>query len=115
MGAVATWRTYQHALDYFRYFLPMSCGSSLNMETILEAAQNPDPADHFVWVITGTDDFAHPYDDVRVDLMRGTPGYAESDTDTGGNFAYRVKSGYAHDRVAASEYIYNGLRWFWND
>jgi enterochelin esterase-like enzyme len=114
MGAVATWRTYQHALDYFRYFLPMSCGTSLDMDTILAAAQNRDPADRFVWVITGTDDFAHPYDDARVDLMRSTPGYTESDTETDGNFAYRVKNGYAHDGVAASEYTYNGLRWFWN-
>jgi enterochelin esterase-like enzyme len=114
MGAVAAWRTYQHALDYFRYFLPMSCGTSLDMDTILAAAQNGDPGDQFVWVITGTDDFARPFDDARVDLMRGTPLYTESDTEAGGNFAYRVKNGYAHDGVAASEYTYNGLRWFWS-
>lgn len=115
MGAVATWRTFQNGLDYFRYFLPMSCGTSLDMETILAAAENHDPADHFAWVITGTDDFAHPYDEARVALMRSTPLYAEADTEQSGNFVYRVKDGYAHDGTAATEYTYNGLRWFWND
>lgn len=32
MGSVATWRTFQYGLDYFYYFLPMSCGTSLNDE-----------------------------------------------------------------------------------
>jgi enterochelin esterase-like enzyme len=27
MGSVTTWRTFQYGLDYFRYFLPMSCGT----------------------------------------------------------------------------------------
>lgn len=114
MGAVATWRTYQHASDCFRYFLPMSCGTSLDMDTVLAAARDRDPSDHFIWVITGTDDFAHPYDEARVDLMRTTPLYVEADNARDGNFAYRVKDGYGHDEVAATEYTYNGLRWFWN-
>lgn len=114
MGAVATWRTFQHALNYFRYFLPMSCGTSLDMDTVLSAAQDRDPADYFVWVITGTEDFAHPYDEARVDLMRRTPPFTEADTQEAGNFAYRVKNGYAHDGVAATEYTYNGLRSFWS-
>lgn len=113
MGAVATWRTFQHGLDYFRYFLPMSCGTSLDMDTILAAARSHDPADHFVWVVTGTDDFAHPFDQDRVALMRTTRGFTESDTEQDGNFTFRVKEGYAHDGVAASEYTYNGLSWFW--
>ncbi len=113
MGAVATWRTFQHGLDYFRYFLPMSCGTALDMDTILAAARSRDPADHFVWVITGTDDFAHPFDQRRVALMRNTRGFTESDTEQDGTFAFRVKEGYAHDGLAASEYTYNGLSWFW--
>ena len=114
MGAVATWRTFQNGLDYFRYFLPMSCGTSLDMDTILAAAQNRDPADYFVWIITGTDDFAHPYDQARAQLFRGSPYFTEADTEQDGNFAFRVKKGYAHDGVAAAEYTYNGLRWFWS-
>ena len=114
MGAVATWRTFQNGLDYFRYFLPMSCGTSLDMETILTAAANHDESDYFVWVITGTEDFAHPFDEARVDLMRNARSFTDADSEGDGNFAYRVKDGYAHDGVAATEYTYNGLRWFWS-
>lgn len=113
MGAVATWRTFQHGLDYFRYFLPMSCGTSLDMESILDAAAPHDPSDYFVWVITGTEDFAEPFDQSRVELMRASPYFTEADDEGEGNFAYRVKEGYSHDGVAATEYTYNGLRWFW--
>ncbi len=112
MGAVATWRTFQHASDAFRYFLPMSCGTSLDMDRVLAAADGRDPGDFFVWVITGTEDFAHPFDEDRVALMRRSPFFVEGDDEREGNFAFRVKDGYAHDGVAATEYTYNGLRWF---
>lgn len=112
MGAVATWRTFQHAVDTFRYFLPMSCGTSLDMDRVLAAAEGRDPGDFFIWVITGTEDFAHPFDEDRVALMRRSTALVEGDDEGEGNFAYRVKDGYAHDGVAATEYTYNGLRWF---
>jgi len=114
MGAVATWRTFQNALDYFRYFLPMSCGTSLDMDNILAAARDRNEADYFVWVITGSEDFANPFDEDRVQLMRNSPYFTETESERDGNFAFRVKDGYSHDGVAATEYTYNGLRWFWN-
>lgn len=114
MGAVATWRTFQHSLDSFRYFLPMSCGTALDMDNIMAAAQDHDPSDYFVWVITGTDDFARPDDEARVRLLQDSRYFTESDDEEQGNFAFRVKDGYAHDQVATAEYTYNGLRWFWN-
>lgn len=115
MGAVATWRTFQYGLDYFRYFLPMSCGTSLDPENIFPAARNRDPDDYFVWTMTGTEDFAHQFDQDRVELMRNSPYFTEADDEQDGNFAFRVKEGYAHDGRASMEYTYNGLRWFWND
>ena len=60
MGSVATWRTFQYGLDYFHYFLPMSCGTSLNEEDMFAAAEGHDPDDYFVFVMTGTDDSCHP-------------------------------------------------------
>jgi enterochelin esterase-like enzyme len=72
MGSVATWRTFQYGLDYFHYFLPMSCGTSLNDEEIFAAAEGHDPDDYFVFVMTGTDDFAYSYDKGRTDLMRAS-------------------------------------------
>lgn len=115
MGSVATWRTFQYCLDYFRYFLPMSCGTSLDDENIFAAAGNHDKDDFFVWVITGTADFAYSYDNARVNKMRNSPYFSEANNEQNGNFAYSVKDGYAHDGRASMEYTYNGLRWFWNE
>jgi predicted alpha/beta superfamily hydrolase len=114
MGSVATWRTFQYGLDYFRYFLPMSCGTSLDNSNIFAAADNHDQSGYFVWVITGTKDFAYQYDENRVKQMRNSPYFTESDNERNGNFTYHVKEGYSHDNFAAMEYTYNGLLWFWN-
>lgn len=110
MGSVATWRTFQSGLDYFRYFLPMSCGTGLNDPDIYAAAQKRQ--DFFVWVITGTEDFAYSYDTSRVENMRALPGFTEGNSEAEGNFAYRVKEGYTHGGVSSMEYTYNGLRFF---
>lgn len=113
MGSVTTWRTFQYALDYFHYFLPMSCGTSLNDEAIFAAAEGHDPDSYLVYVITGTDDFAYSYDTRRTDLMRESRYFSDVDENPAGNFVFRVKEGYAHDGQATAEYTYNGLRWFW--
>ncbi|MFT8329959.1 alpha/beta hydrolase [Bifidobacterium psychraerophilum] len=113
MGSVATWRTFQYDLDYFRYFLPMSCGTTLDMDSIMESASDHDPSDYFVWIITGSRDFAQPYDERRVELMGDSWYFTQSDDERDGNFAFRVKDGYSHDEQATQEYTYNGLRWFW--
>ncbi|XVV10149.1 hypothetical protein ACQP2X_35645 [Actinoplanes sp. CA-131856] len=46
--------------------------------------------------------------------MRNSPTFTEARTEQDGNFAFSVKNGYSHNGVAAMEYTYNGLRWFWN-
>ena len=114
MGSVATWRTFQYGLDYFHYFLPMSCGTSLNEEKIFAAAEGHDPDDYFVFVMTGTGDFAYSYDKRRTDLMRASKYFSDVDDNGTGNFAFRVKEGYSHGGRAAMEYTYNGLMWFWH-
>ncbi len=113
MGSVATWRTFQYALDYFHYFLPMSCGTSLNEEKIFAAAEGHNRDDYFVFVMTGTDDFAYSYDKGRTDLMRASKYFSDVDKNGTGNFAFRVKEGYSHGGTAAMEYTYNGLVLFW--
>lgn len=111
MGSVTTWRTFQYGLDYFHYFLPMSCGTSLNEEEIFAAAAGHAPDDYFVFVMTGTDDFAYSYDQDRTDLMRASRYFSDVDVSDTGNFAFHVKEGYSHDGTAAMEYTYNGLVW----
>jgi enterochelin esterase-like enzyme len=113
MGSVATWRTFQHALDEFRYFLPMSCGTTLNDEQIFAAASGRRPQDYFVFVMTGTNDFAYTYDQSRTQRMGASRFFVDVDRSTNGNFAYRVKQGYSHNGTAAMEYTYNGMKAFW--
>jgi hypothetical protein len=114
MGSVATWRTFQYGLDYFHYFLPMSCGTTLDDKEIFAAADGHDPNDYFVFVMTGTDDFAYSYDKDRTDLMRTSAYFTDVDDKADGNFAYRVKKGYSHGGNAAMEYTYNGMKAFWS-
>ena len=114
MGSVTTWRTFQYGLDYFHYFLPMSCGTSLNDEEIFAAAKGHNQDDYFVFVMTGTDDFAYSYDENRTNLMRATTYFSDVDDTVTGNFGYRVKEGYAHDGTSAMEYTYNGMKAFWS-
>lgn len=109
MGSVATWWTFRNCLDYFKYFMPMSCGAVLDDEYIFKAARGYSQNDYFVFIMTGTDDFAYSYDNDRVDKMRSSEYFTE-----GRNFAYRVKDGYSHDGLASMEYTYNGLIRFWN-
>lgn len=92
----------------------MSCGTSLDMENILAAAKAQDESDYFVWIITGTEDFAYPYDKARAELMRRSPYFTQANNEHDGNFAFSVKDGYSHDETAAMDYAYNGLSWFWN-
>ena len=86
MGSVATWRTFQNCLDYFRYFLPMSCGTGLTDPDIYAAAEKRQ--DFFVWVITGTEDFAYSYDTSRVENMRQLPDFTEGNSEADGNFPF---------------------------
>lgn len=108
MGSVATWRTFQNCLDYFYYFLPMSCGTSLDDEAIWQAAEGRGQSDYFVFIMTGTDDFAYSYVNNRVSKMRSSSCFIEEE-----NFAYRIKEGYTHGGVSSMEYTYNGLCSFW--
>lgn len=112
MGSVATWHTFQYCLDEFRWFLPMSCGTTLDDETIWAAAETRSPGDYFVFLMTGSEDFAGPYDQNRSAEMAASPCFTSVDEDPGGNFAFRLKPGYRHDGTAAMEYTYNGLKAF---
>ncbi len=113
MGSVTTWRTFEYCMDYFRYYLPMSCGTSLDDEEIWQGANDYDQEDYFVWMITGTRDFAYSYDEIRAEVMRDSEYFTETGALGNGNFAYTVKEDYSHDGTAAMEYTYNGLRFFW--
>ena len=113
MGGAATWRTFQHGMDYFRYYLPSSVGVSLNDEEIWQGAEGHPPLDYFVFIMTGTDDFAYSYEETRVGKMRESPYFIEGDNEKDGNFAFLVQKDFQHDAQAAMVYFYNGMRFVW--
>ena len=118
MGSVNTWRTFEHALPYFRYFMPMSGSLSSDGEllegTIEDSGYTSD--DFFIFAMTGTDDFAYPGFKNQIDAMAGSANgvFVEADSEAEGNLAHREREGYRHDGAASDEYTYNGLRFFWN-
>lgn len=117
MGWVTTWRTFEYCLDYFRYFLPMSgdlTDDGNYMDAIVKRSGH-NWRDFFIVAITGTWDFAAAGLMRQIEAMKNQTGsfrYADNEED--GSLTFRIKKGYAHDGIAAMEYTYNGLMWFWN-
>lgn len=112
MGSVATWHTFQYCLDAFRFFMPMSCGTSLDDAEIWQGAQGHAPQEYFVFMMTGTRDFAYSFEQERSAAMAASPWFTSVDEDASGNFAYRVQEGSRHDGQAAMTYTWNGLKAF---
>ena len=115
MGSVTTWRTFEYALDYFRSFIPMSCGTSLDDESIWRAAEGRSQNDYFVMMMVGTSDFSYSYDTARAEDMRASAYFTEQTQTTDGNFVFRIKEGYSHNGIAANEYTYNAMRYLWKN
>lgn len=113
MGSVATWRTFQYALDYFSYFIPMSCGTSLDDEEIWKSAENRNKNDYFVMMMVGTSDFSYSYDTSRSQNMKNSKYFEEQTESADGNFIFRTKKDYSHDGYAHDEYTYNALSYMW--
>ena len=117
MGSVTTWRTFEHCLDYFRYFMPSSGNLTTNavyMDAIVRR-HGYDWDDYFIFACSGTADFAYRAFKMQIDNMAASSsGYFRmADNEAEGSMAYREKEGYAHDGRAMMEYAYNGLCWFW--
>lgn len=111
-GSVATWYVFAHGTDYFAYFMPMSCGAQLPEIDLDAIAMNLDPDSFFIYVMTGTRDFAYSHDSGRAQDMADSPYYKKYSATERGNFVFRAAEGYTHSDVAAREYIYNGMQFF---
>ena len=61
MGSVNTWRTFEHALPYFRYFMPMSGAITSDGEEMAAMVRDSGRSgrDFFIYAMTGTEDFAY--------------------------------------------------------
>lgn len=117
MGSVTTWHIFQYCMDYFKYFLPSSGNLSSDgvyMESLVTGS-GYGSEDFFIYAMSGTEDFAYAAFTAQIKAMLDAPGgiFIESNNESGGNLAYRVQEGNAHDGNAALQYIYNGLVWLW--
>lgn len=117
MGSVATWRTFQYCLDYFRYFMPSS--GNLTSDGAYMASMVQDSGhgwnDFFIFAASGTDDFAYASFRYQIEAMAnvsdGTFRYADNETE--GNLYFLEQEGGSHSGEYAIEYFYNGLCWIW--
>lgn len=115
MGSMNTWHTFEHALDYFRYFAPASggpIGNGAYMADIVKRSGHSSE-DFFIFAASGTEDFAYSGFKSGVMAMGETDTFTFADNERDGNLAFREREGYAHDGGAANEYAYNALRFFW--
>lgn len=117
MGSVNTWCTFRYALDYFRYFMPMS-GSYRDGGAMAQFVKESGHTwnDFFIFSASGTNDFAYSaFKSQIMSMGNETDGvfrFANNEAD--GNLSFLEREGYSHDGMASDEYTYNGLRFFWN-
>lgn len=117
MGSVATWRTFQYCLDYFRYFMPSSGNLTSDGEYMASLVRDSGHEwdDFFIFAASGTEDFAYSSFKSQIEAMAdvsdGTFRYADNERD--GNLYFLEQEGGVHSGEYAQEYFYNGLCWIW--
>lgn len=127
MGAVTTWYTFLHDLDYFKYFMPISGDSWVISETgmgrdektadetakylndyVQDSGYTQD--DFVIYALTGTDDTAYPALNRQMEAMKNYPeSFTYSDTASKGNLFFQVAEGGVHNYTSMIQYIYNAL------
>ena len=116
MGSVNTWCTFRYAMDYFRYFMPMSgnYGADGGYMADLVKTQGYTADDFFVFSMSGPDDFAYSGIKSQIESMAENDMFTYGDTEEEGNLAWREMAGFQHGPEASDLYTYNGLQFFWN-
>lgn len=116
MGAMNTWHTFEHCLDYFRYFAPSSGGPIGDGEYMANIVRNSghSVSDFFIFAASGTEDFAYSGFKSGVMAMGETDIFTFANNEQDGNLSFREREEYVHDGTAANEYMYNALCFFWH-
>lgn len=117
MGSVATWRTFQYCLDYFRYFMPSSGSLTSDGEAMASIVRDSGHRwnDFFIFAASGTDDFAYSAFKYQIQAMAdvGDRTFRYADNEAEGNLYFLEQEGGTHSGEYAMEYFYNGLCWIW--
>ena len=124
MGSVATWNTFIHALDYFKYFMPLSgdCWALAQKaegemaeetsEFLAQVARDSGycPEDYYLLCATGDGDIAYPNMKPQMDAMKElTDVFIHSADTTKGNFYFIECTGGVHNWHWQNQFIYNIL------
>ena len=124
MGSVATWYTFIHCLDYFKYYIPLSgdcwvmgqtAGSSKARETAEYLAKvvkdaGYGPKDYYIFAATGSADIAYPNMKPQMDeMMKLKDCFIPSANTSKGNFYFMVCEGGTHAWNWVNQYIYDIL------
>lgn len=109
MGSVATWRTFEYCLDYFRYFMPSSGSLTNDGEVMASMVQDSghDWDDFFIFAASGTDDFAYSSFKNQIEAMAGENSgtFRYADNEGEGNLYFLEQDGGTHNGEYAMEYF----------
>ncbi len=117
MGSVNTWCTFRYAMDYFRYFMPMSGNYTTDGQYMADMVmeQGYGSKDFFIYAMSGPDDFAYDAFKKQIEAMgEVSDTFIYGNNETEGNLAFREMEGYPHGPQASNLYTYNGLKYFWS-
>ena len=127
MGSVTTWYTFLHALDYFKFYMPISGDSWVISQTAMGADEETADEtakylseyvqdsgytqdDFIIYALTGTDDTAYPALNRQIEAMKNYPeSFTYSDSADLGNLYFQVAEGGVHNYTSMIQYIYNAL------
>ena len=124
MGGVTTWWVFAKAMDYFKYFMPLS-GDSWIVETMGGSKVSDATAtalsdavdtkkwkanDYFVFAMTGSEDMAEKSLTPQLEAMKTKPAFIVDDDFRKGNLYYSVLPGGKHESSTfAPHYLYTAL------
>ncbi|WP_027088011.1 sugar-binding protein [Cohnella panacarvi] len=124
MGSVTTWYNFIHALDYFKYYLPLSGDSWIieqrggglqpekTAEYLADVARKSGykPQDYYIFSATGTADIAYPNLKPQIDAMKQHKDvFVYSSDTTKGNFYFIAADGGTHAWNWVNQYVYDIL------
>lgn len=124
MGGVTTWWVFAKAMDYFKYFMPLSgdCwltetlgGSKAPAATAKALADAIDADkwktnDYFVFALTGSEDMAEQSLTPQIEAMKVQPPFLFDDNFKKGNAYYSILEGGKHESSTfAPHYLYTAL------
>ncbi len=121
MGSVTTWWVFHKALDYFKYFMPLSgdswvvqqMGGSRAPEATAEKLAEPlkeNKKQFFIFSMTGSEDMAEKSLTPQIEAMKQQPAFVVNDDFRKGNVYYSVLEGGKHESSTfAPHYLYTAL------